>query len=53
MASHREKGIAVSEACNLEVPDSQGKHYRKSDFILHSGVAEIVGDQLGRVFYDD
>ena len=53
MADYSEIATNASEACNFEVPDSQGKHYRKTDFILHSRVAEVVGDQLGRVFYDD
>lgn len=53
MADHSETGITASEACNFEVPDSQGKHYRKTDFILHSRVADVVGEQLGHVFYDD
>lgn len=45
--------ITAAEACAFEFPDDQGKNYRKTDFILHSRVAEVVGDQMGRVFYDD
>lgn len=45
--------ITAAEACAFEFPDDQGKNYGKEDFALHSRVAEVVGDQLGRVFYDD
>ena len=41
------------DACAFEFPDNQGKNYRKTEFILHSRVAEIIGDQLSRVFYND
>ena len=51
--SSSSNNITAAEACNFTFPDSQGKNYRKTDFILHSRVAELVGDQLGRVFYDD
>jgi len=45
--------ITAEEVCAFEFPDDQGKNYHKEDFALHSRVAEVVGDQLGRVFYDD
>ncbi len=45
--------ILADEACSFEFPDDQGKNYEKTEFILHSRVAEVIGHQLGRVFYDD
>lgn len=45
--------ITVEEACALKFPADQGKNYEKTEFILHSRVAEVIGNQLGRVFYDD
>ena len=45
--------ITAEEACDFTFPDDQGKNYHKEDFALHSRVAEVVGDQLGRVFYND
>jgi hypothetical protein len=43
----------ADEACAFNFSDNQGKHYHKTEFILHSRVAELVGDLLGHVFYDD
>lgn len=44
---------SVEEACALEFPEDQGKNYEKTEFKLHSRVAEVIGHQLGHVFYDD
>ena len=43
----------ADEACAFNLSDSQGKHYHKTEFILYSREVELVGDLLGRVFYDD
>eukprot|EP00585_Thalassiosira_rotula_P009619 CAMPEP_0196145118 /NCGR_PEP_ID=MMETSP0910-20130528/19226_1 /TAXON_ID=49265 /ORGANISM="Thalassiosira rotula, Strain GSO102" /LENGTH=90 /DNA_ID=CAMNT_0041406973 /DNA_START=43 /DNA_END=312 /DNA_ORIENTATION=+ len=40
-------------ACAFQFPDSQGKNYRTTEFVFHSRVAELVGDQIGRVFYNN
>ena len=48
------KSIAIAdEACAFNFSDNQGKHYHKTEFVLHARVAELVGDILGRVFYHD
>lgn len=40
-------------ACAFNFPGNQGKNYEKTEFVMHSRVAELVADQLGHVFYDD
>ena len=53
MANNMSSVITVDEACALNFADDQGKNYEKTEFKLHSRVAEVIGHQLGRVFYDD
>ena len=41
----------ADQACALNLTKSQGKHYGKTNFMMHSRVAEIVGNLLAD-FYD-
>lgn len=50
--SNNISSINVSEACNLDFSSSQGRNYAKTGFILHSRVAEVAADFLGRAFYE-
>ena len=44
---------AAEEACAFNFAVNQGNNYEQTEFILHSRVAEVIGHQLGRAFYDD
>lgn len=44
---------SAAEACDLKFEDDQMKNYEKTGFFLHSRVAEVIGHQLGRVFFND
>ena len=48
-----ETATAAIKACAFKFPGNQLKNYHKTEFIMHSRVATVVGDQLGRIFYDD
>lgn len=49
--SHR--GILADDKCDsINFTDSQERHYGKTDFLVHSRVAETVGNLLS-VFYDE
>jgi len=44
--------LDVESACDFEFPATQTTSYRKTEFVLHSRVAELVASQLSNVFYD-
>ena len=43
--------INVTEAC-IHNFSNQGKNYHKTDFVMHSRVADVAADYIGGVFYD-
>jgi len=45
--------LDVGSACDFAFPATQTKSYRKTEFVLHSRVAELVASQLSGVFYEE